>query len=285
MSRWRGAAVVVTGASRGIGRAVAHAAAARGARLGLIARSAEDLRRLQGQLGPRHVAEAVDVADRAALGRALRRVEESLGPIDVLVNNAGTGAYSAVLDTEPEVFERMVCVNYLGGCVWPTLAVLPTMCRRRHGHVVNVASIAGRVGAPFEAAYSASKFAMVGFSEALAVEAAPFSVRVSLVDPGAVATDFFEARGHAYERSFPKPISAERVARTVIDVVESGRATERIVPRFLRPAYLASKLVPALARWGTRRTFARELDALAARFAAEPQLHRSRSDPFAGSSR
>jgi short-subunit dehydrogenase len=115
-----------------------------------------------------------------------------------------------------------------------------------------VASIAGRMGAPLEALYSATKFAQVGLAEALAVELAPYGVGVSVVNPGPVATDFFAARGHPYDRRFPRPVSPERVAAAVVDAVEHGKA-ERFVPRWLRQALVSRVLVPPLYRWGARR--------------------------------
>ncbi|MBI2170147.1 MAG: SDR family NAD(P)-dependent oxidoreductase, partial [Actinobacteria bacterium] len=109
-----------------------------------------------------------------------------------------------------------------------------------------------------EAAYSASKFAQVGLTEALSVELAPFGVGVSMVNPGPVATGFFDARGHAYERKTPKPVSADAVAAVVMAAVEKNRL-EPYVPRWLRQASLARHLVPPIYRVGTRSTFRREL--------------------------
>jgi short-subunit dehydrogenase len=126
------------------------------------------------------------------------------------------------------------------------------MVERRRGHVAVVASIAGRMGAPLEALYSATKFAQVGLAEALEVELAPHGIGVSVVHPGPVATDFFAARGHPYDRRFPRPVSPERVAAEVVDAVERGRA-ERFVPRWLRQALVSRVLVPPLYRWGARR--------------------------------
>src|SRR5207253_10368332 len=115
--------------------------------------------------------------------------------------------------------------------------------------------VAGRFGAPLEAAYSASKFAMVGFTEALALEVGPKGVGVSMVNPGPVDTEFFERRGHPYARRRPKPVSAERVARAVIDVVEHNRL-ERIIPTSLRPALVFKDMVPPLYRFGASKAIA-----------------------------
>ena len=257
MSALEGAVVAVTGASRGIGAAVARAVAARGARVGLLARTSEDLDALLEGLGTEGVAVAADVADRTATIDALARVERHLGPIDVLVANAGIGAYGPLVDMSYEELERVVQVNVLG-TMYPIRAVLPGMVERRRGHIVTVGSIAGRIGSPFEAVYSATKFAGVGLTEALAVEVAQYGVGVSVVNPGVVATDFGEARGHPYDRDRPKPISAEAVAGAVVAAIE-GDAAETYVPRSFRGAVVTRHLLPPLFRWGTARSFRAEL--------------------------
>ncbi|MCU1427784.1 MAG: Estradiol 17-beta-dehydrogenase [Actinomycetia bacterium] len=254
-----GAVVAVTGASRGIGAAVANAVAARGARLGLIARTGHDLDGVLGNLGVEGVAVTADIADRSATIDAVAEVEAALGPIDVLVANAGIGAYGPFVDMSYEELERLVSVNVLG-TMYAVKAVLPGMVARRRGHVVTIGSIAGRIGSPFEAAYSATKFAGVGFTEALAVEVAPYGVAVSLVNPGVVATEFGNARGHPYDRDRPKPISAESVASAVVAAIEAGSA-ETYVPRWFRSAVVTRHLVPPLFRWGTARSFRADLKA------------------------
>ena len=159
--RWDGAVAVVTGGSRGIGREVALRAARKGARVGLIARNGADLEAVLAEIGGRGAVATADVADRQATEQALAQLAAELGPVDILVNNAGIGAWGRVVDTPVEEFERLIQVNYLSA-VYATKAVLASMIERRRGHIVNLASIAGRIGAPLEAAYSGSKFAMVG---------------------------------------------------------------------------------------------------------------------------
>jgi short-subunit dehydrogenase len=137
-------------------------------------------------------------------------------------------------------------------------AVLPGMIARRTGHIVTIGSIAGRIGSPFEAAYSATKFAGVGLTEAMAVEVEPHGIGVSLVNPGVVATNFGDARGHPYDRARPKPVSAEAVANGVVDAIEHDKR-EVYVPSLFRPAVVMRHLVPPLFRWGTKRSFRDEL--------------------------
>ena len=255
--KWNGSVALISGASRGIGAEVARQAVARGTKVGLLARGAADLEQLRSGLGDACVVASADVTSADELAAAVRTVENALGPIDILVNNAGIGLYGAFLDADVEDIERVMQTNYLGA-VRLLKAVLPGMVERRRGHLVTVGSISGRIGSPFEAAYSASKFAVTGLSESLSVEVAPFGIGVSLVNPGPVDTTFFASRGHLYERKHPKQVPAARVARQVIRVVEKNRA-EAFVSPLLRQAVVFKTLVPPLFQVGTRGAFKEEL--------------------------
>jgi 3-oxoacyl-[acyl-carrier protein] reductase len=260
----QGSVAVVTGASRGIGEATARALHERGASVGLIARSRADLDELAATLGSRVAVATADVGDEHEIEQAITSVTTELGPPDILVNNAGIGAYAAMLDEDPETFERLMRVNYLG-TVHATLAVLPGMAERRRGHIVNVASVAGKLGAPFEAAYSASKFAVVGLSESLAAEMQAFDVHVSLVNPGPVRTHFTEARGVPFQRDVPKPVTPERIADAIVAAIERD-LFEQTIPKWLRIGSVARAIVPNLYRSGLLRDSAKEADAFARRF-------------------
>lgn len=265
---WNGSVAIITGASRGIGAATARAAGRRGARVGLLARTEHDLQALSSSLSGVTAIAAADVTDRTAVTRAVAQLEDELGPADILVNNAGAGAFRSIIEEDDATFEKLMQVNYFG-TVWPTKAVLPGMVERRRGHIVNVASIAGRLGAPFEAAYSASKFAVVGFSEALTGEVASLGIRVSLIDPGPVDTDFFDTRGVPYQRSVPRPVSPERVAGAVISAVERDRF-EQLIPRWLRVATVTRALAPRMYARGAARQFHDEAAELLVRLEARP---------------
>lgn len=255
--------VVVTGASRGIGEAAARALHGRGARVGLVARTAPDLEALAAELGPTAAWATADLAEAGQVTAAIEAVRGQLGPVDVLVNNAGVGAYGAVLEEDPATYERLIRVNYLG-TVEATRAVLGSMAERRRGQVVFIASVAGRLGAPFEAAYSGSKFAVVGFAEALAAEVQHLGISVSLVNPGPVATHFTEARGVPFQRERPRPLPPEAIADAIVAAVERDRF-EQVLPRWLRVGIVARALVPGAYRRGLLRDSSQEARELAAR--------------------
>ena len=179
----------ITGCSTGFGRDLAIAVLARGDRVAVTARKPDTLRDLvQGRSG-QAVALALDVTDREQAEAAVRDAETALGPIDVLVNNAGIGYFGAIEESEEAEVRKMFEVNVFG-LARMTHLVLPGMRARRRGHIVNIASVGGLRAFPAVGYYNATKFAVVGFSEALALETAPLGIKVTIVEPSGFRTDW-----------------------------------------------------------------------------------------------
>ena len=190
VSELSGKAIIVTGAGRGIGRAVAKDLAGAGARLVLVARTEPELRRLAEELGEdRAAVVAGDVTDGTIASAAVARAAEWGGGVDGLVNNAGIGWSGSIHEMPLDAWRRLMDVNLTGVFLF-TKAALPVMLRQGHGHIINIASGAGRLGMAGSAAYSASKFGLIGFTEAVGLEVRNSGVKVSVVEPGSVQTSF-----------------------------------------------------------------------------------------------
>jgi 3-oxoacyl-[acyl-carrier protein] reductase len=223
-----GRVAFVTGASRGIGAAVARALHGAGAQLVLASRSGDDLGL------PGTVAEPCDVRDAARVERLVETGVERLGGLDILVSNAGVGAYGPFLDLAPEHLDEMIDVN-VKGTLYAVRAALPHLLASDAADVVTLASEAGRRGLPKEAVYCASKFAQVGFTRALDHELREHGVRCTNVCPGGVATDFAMGRGRTPEMPELKGMmTPEDVADVVLFVVTRPRS-HRILETAFRP--------------------------------------------------
>lgn len=247
----RGKVVVVTGASSGIGEATAVAFAKRGAKVVLAARRLKRLEDLADRIeraGGKALALKCDVGEPDEVQKLPGIVEELVGPTDVLVNNAGIPGGGQLVELSMEQIERVVRVNVLG-VLYGTRAFLPGMLARGHGHVVNVASLAGMFAAPGASLYTATKHAVVAFSESLNFDTEPNGVLVTTVNPGFVDTEGFP-QGRLPTRIV---MNVDRVSDAIVKVVRNGIAPEYTIPRWIAPFQAFRVLTPPLYRWGVRK--------------------------------
>lgn len=198
---------LITGASRGIGRVIAEGLAEDGFALALVARSAEALAEVAQTIAQRHGADlpvltfALDVRQPAAVADAVATVCAQLGRVDLLINNAGVGQAGS-LDLASEAFDQMLDIN-LRGAFHLLQAVVPVMKQQGSGTIINVASRAGKVGVAGYAAYSASKFGLVGLSEALYRELTPLGIKVTALCPSRVDTELSRSMGLGSDAMVP----------------------------------------------------------------------------------
>ncbi len=215
---WQGKTVVITGASSGIGWALAKELAARGARVGILARRPEYLQKLVEEIrlaGGIVEAEPSDVSDRTALVEAIGKLESRLGSTDVLIANAGVSAPSGGDPVDSDAVETMMRVNYLG-VVYAFEAVLPGMLQRGSGHVVAVSSLAAYKGLPGSAGYCASKAAVNSFCEALRIELRPRGVAVTAICPGFIRTPMTAAQTNPMPFLMDADAAAKRIAEALL---------------------------------------------------------------------
>jgi len=241
---YQGKVAVVTGASSGIGEAVARDLAKRGTTVIAAARRKDMLEKVAEECrktAPASEAAVVDVADRAAVEQMCKEALAKHGQVDVLINNAGIPLRKHATRLSVEDVEQVMQINFFGA-IYATLALLPSMLERKSGHIVNVSSVAGRIGAPRESAYSASKYAMTGFSEVLSGDLQGTGVHVHLIIPGAIDTEIWQKvqEPAAYSGKFIPP---QEIADAVREVIERDRF-ERWVPRRLMPVATFRAVLP-----------------------------------------
>ena len=211
-----GKVALITGAGRGIGRAIALAFAEEGAAVALVARSRADLAGVAAEIrerGGRALAVPADVTQDAAVESAVESVAGELGRLDILVTSAGTASFAPVADSKPGDWDAMLALN-LRAVMVCCRAALPTMMRQRSGTILNLASIAAKRVLPGSAVYTATKMAVVGFSRVLAEELRPHGVRVGVLVPGAVDTPLWDSLGSSPPRD--KMLRPEDVARAAV---------------------------------------------------------------------
>jgi len=216
--RFQGRTVLVTGAGRGIGRSIALRFAEEGARVALVARTVSELSetaRLVREAGSEAIAIPADVTAPGAAEDSVRRAEEALGPIDVLVNNAGVFLWRPFLQLSPQDWDRVIATNLTGAANF-CRAVLPGMVARRRGRIVNVASVHGILGDANVSAQSAAKFGLIGLTQSLAREFRGDNIAVNAVCPGAVENKLDETAADERAAPLAEKLWPRDVARTVL---------------------------------------------------------------------
>jgi uncharacterized protein len=247
----QGSVSVVTGASSGIGRSTALALARRGSTVLVTARRKDRLDDLVSFIRSRGgVAEAIpcDVTEPSRIADLARTALERFERCDILINNAGIPAGAPFLELSLDQMRLVIDTNLMG-VVWGSRAFLPAMLKQGRGHILNVASLAGRHAVPGSALYSATKHAVVGFSESMNHETASRGVLVTAVNPGFVDTEGFP------QKDLPDAIvmRPEKVARAICRAIERGRAPEISVPRSAGALDIFRTLAPGPYRWALDR--------------------------------
>ncbi len=232
--KFKGKVAIVTGASRGIGAAIARRLAEEGVSTFLVARTekdltgvAESIKKGNGKAWPL----MVDVTRKEQVIKAVSKVRDSFGRIDILVNNAGVGYARAIVETEVEDWNVMMNTNALGAFLFSREVFKVMVATKTAGTIINIASLAGKKGYRYQAAYCASKFALIGFSKVLAMEGQPHGIRVHVICPGGVNTGFItRIRPDIPPETLIQP---EDIARTVVFLLQQppGIITDEILIR------------------------------------------------------
>jgi NAD(P)-dependent dehydrogenase (short-subunit alcohol dehydrogenase family) len=251
--RLRDRVVIITGASRGIGKASALAFAQEGARVALVSRSREELDKVLEEikaLGGKGVVIRADITQEADVSGMVDSVATAFGKIDILVNNAGVVIYSPIISSKTEDWDTQINTN-LKGTYLCSRFVLAKMLKEKQGHIINVSSVMGKHGQKLLGAYCASKFGVMGFSKVLAMETRPYNIRVSVICPGGVDTSIFDYAPYNVDRS--RLLKPHQVADVILSIALAppGQLIEEIVVTSFHPAKtkgilksMASKLKP-----------------------------------------
>jgi 3-oxoacyl-[acyl-carrier protein] reductase len=226
---------VVTGAGRGIGRAIAIELGRLGAQVVLVARNRTELEETGRAIGANSSVLPANVRKKEDLLQLFEQVAAAIGPVDILVNAAGLGIFGPVVEFSDEDFETLIETN-LRGIFFTCRYVLPSMIERKRGHIINIASIAGKVGSATRAVYCASKFGVVGFTESLAEEVRQHGIRVSVICPGSTDTGFSsrETAGKVRERML-RPEDVAHAVRMIVTQEPNSFISEIIMRPTQKP--------------------------------------------------
>ena len=224
MESLKGKIALVTGAGKGIGRAIVLALAQEGVHVGIVARTENDLQSLSEEvkaLGVNAAMAVADVSDIESVNAAVESIQNELGNIDILVNNAGTATFGKFLELEPAEWENQIKVN-LFGVYYVTRAVLPQMIERQTGDIINISSTAGLKGAATTSAYSASKFAVMGLTDSLMQEVRKHNIRVTALTPSTVVTDLAKS-SNLINNNEERVIHPEDLAELIVAQLKLNR--------------------------------------------------------------
>ncbi|MEH7111812.1 SDR family oxidoreductase [Neobacillus niacini] len=247
----KGKNIVITGASGGIGAEIAKLCGASGANLVLVARSIEKLRQLQTELQQKYQIRVdvyqLDVSDTDKVKEVFSQITEKINHIDILVNNAGFGVFREAHEVTIDEIKGMFDVNVVGlmAC---TSMVLPKMRERRFGHIINIASQAGKIATPKSSVYSATKHAVLGYTNSLRMELSDYNVLVTSVNPGPIATNFFniaDEKGTYVKNVKRYMLQPEYVAQKVVDSMLT-KTREINLPRWMNMGSVVYVLFPRL---------------------------------------
>ena len=214
----KGKTAIVTGAGKGIGKAITLALANEGVNLGLLARTENDLKEVVSQVegkGIKAAYSAVDISSLKDVERAVHLLTDELGTADILINNAGIGKFATLLEMDPEEWKRIVDVNLMG-LYYVTRTVLPQLIEKNRGDIINISSTNGLNGAATSSAYSASKFGVIGLTESLAQEVRRNNIRVTALTPSTVATELAIKTNLIVENNDEKYMQPEDIADFVV---------------------------------------------------------------------
>ncbi|ETI67304.1 SDR family oxidoreductase [Neobacillus vireti] len=237
----KGRVAVVTGAGKGVGKALSRRLLSEGVTVIAVSRNVEDLNELENETKEiqdsaesKLIPLSGDVSIEETAEEAVHMIKEQFGKVDILVNNAGIGKYGLLDDLSIEDYDLMMNSNMRSTFLF-TKAVLPFMKEHQYGHIVNVASVAGKKGLPNETIYCATKFAQVGFAQALDHEVRPFGIKVSSICPGGINTNFAIGTGRTLnDPALEEFLDAEDVVKAILFILEQSPKS-RIIELFMRP--------------------------------------------------
>ncbi len=243
-----GAVVWITGASSGLGRELALQAAKRGATVVLLARNEERLARVKTEIenrGGKALSFALDMSDQPAIETQATQILKEVGGVDVLINNAGFAVFEEVESASIETVKEMFDVNVIG-LIALTKAVLPYMMAKNSGHIINIASQAGKLATPKSSVYAATKHAVLGFTNGLRLELSATNIHVSAVNPGPIKTPFFDRADEegSYVKNIEKwMLKPENVAALTLDLIDKPKR-ELNLPRWMGIGSTLYQLMP-----------------------------------------